>query len=306
MTAFPDFYPATAMTPFDLNQAVDYQTWRDRKIARFPASVDAVKIDIADIRRLSANELAAVNTALESCNLVIYRTGEAISNEKTAIRTLGRQAGLERLDGNLCADEDSISSIRIVDERSAGEYIPYTDKPLNWHTDGYYNTPDRQIRAIVMHCAQPAARGGENAYLDHEIAYIKLRDENPQFIAALMEPDVMTIPANEQNGKVLRPEQTGPVFSVDAEGYLHMRYSARAHNVVWKEDAVTREARDFLTDLLKQDSTYIFRHRLAAGEGIISNNVLHCRTAFENDAASGQERLLYRARYFDRARTGAK
>lgn len=306
MMAFPDTSPLTPGSPFHLDQEMPYRAWRERKLAAFAASADAVRVKIDDIRALSTRERRAIESALTACNLVIYSTDAGLAVDKTSIRALGAQLGLERLDDNLCADKDGISAIRVVHERRVGEYIPYTDRPLNWHTDGYYNTAERQIRAIVMHCVQPAERGGENTFLDHEMAYIHLRDENPAFIAAFMQPDVMTIPANEQGGEVLRAEQTGPVFSVDAEGFLHMRYSARARNVIWKEDPLTRAARDCLADLLKQDSGYIFRHRLAAGEGIISHNVLHNRSAFSNGADGGQQRLLYRARYFDRARTEAR
>ena len=41
--------------------------------------------------------------------------------------------------------------------------------------------------------------------------------------------------------------------------------------------------------------------RLQAGEGLISNNVLHNRTAFSDKP--GHNRLLYRARFFDRIET---
>jgi hypothetical protein len=136
--------------------------------------------------------------------------------------------------------------------------------------------------------------------MDHEIAYILLRDENPEFVRALMAPDAMTIPPNVQNGVQLRPEQSGPVFSIDAGGHLHMRYSARGRNIVWKDDDLTGAAAQCLLNLFQQDSPYIFRHRLEAGQGIIGNNVLHCRTAFSHGEDDGQGRLLYRARYFDR------
>jgi alpha-ketoglutarate-dependent taurine dioxygenase len=81
-----------------------------------------------------------------------------------------------------------------------------------------------------------------------------------------------------------------------------MRYSARTRNIAWKQDASTQAAAEFLLNLFRQDSPFIFRHRLKSGEGVLSNNVLHCRTAFEDSEDAGHKRLLYRARYFDRAR----
>ncbi|HHO69330.1 MAG TPA: taurine catabolism dioxygenase TauD [Gammaproteobacteria bacterium] len=297
---------APRRSPFEPGDEAAYGAWRERKLADFPASIGELRVPVADGLRLQPAETAAIGEALRRANLAVYRLADPSSGDKVLVRQLGRQFGLERLDDNLCADEDAITSLQVVGRRREGEYIPYTDRRLNWHTDGYYNSPDRQIRAIVMHCVRPAAEGGENALLDHEIAYILLRDEDPALVEALMQPDAMTIPPNVQDGRVLRPAQGGPVFSVDAHGHLHMRYSARARNIEWKDDARVRRAAERLLGLFEDASPYIFRHRLEAGEGIISNNVLHCRTAFSDDPAAGRGRLLYRARYFDRAQIPAR
>lgn len=257
-------------------------------------------VEIDDGRRVTRREMALVHRGLQRANFVIYSLHNADCKDKAVIRQLGRQFGLERLDDNLCSDDDSITSLRVVEKRREGEYIPYTNKRLNWHTDGYYNAEDRQIRGVILHCVQPAAVGGESALMDHELAYIRLRDENPEFIRVLMAPDAMTIPPNVQNGREIRPVQAGPVFSIDVDGHLHMRYSARSRNIIWKNDPVTQAAAECLLSLFQRESPYIFRHRLKSGQGVLSNNVLHCRSAFEDGAKSGQERLLYRARYFDR------
>jgi hypothetical protein len=95
------------------------------------------------------------------------------------------------------------------------------------------------------------------------------------------------------------------VFSVDAvTGSLHMRYSARKRNIEWRDDSLTREAADCITQVLDiDDLTYTYR--LNAGEGVICNNILHKRSGF-NDSQD-EKRLMYRARYFDRvADTGLK
>ena len=58
--------------------------------------------------------------------------------------------------------------------------------------------------------------------------------------------------------------------------------------------------RRFLLNLWEQDSPYKIRQTLQAGEGLLRNNVLHCRTAFVDAEKSGAKRLLYRGRYLDR------
>jgi hypothetical protein len=61
---------------------------------------------------------------------------------------------------------------------------------------------------------------------------------------------------------------------------------------------MTQAAVGFLKRLLAGNSPYVHRIKLAPGMGIVSNNVLHARSAFED--GSDRQRLLYRARYLDR------
>lgn len=287
-----------AFHPFDVSNAAAYRAWRDWKLAGYPRSVGELLVPLRDPRRLTPAEHAAILQRCRKTNLAFYQVDGAPA-DKEAIRALGRQFGLERLDMNLRADEDSITTITVVPEQQGTRYIPYTNKALNWHTDGYYNPPAEQVRGIVMHCAAEAASGGDNLFLDPEIAYIHLRDENPEFVRVLMQPDVMTIPANREQGDELRAAQSGPVFSVEMRSHaLHMRYTARTRSIVWKQDPVVRQAVAFLRELLDTDSPWHIRCHLQAGQGIICNNVLHRREAFVD--AGGSKRVLYRARYHDR------
>jgi hypothetical protein len=119
-----------------------------------------------------------------------------------------------------------------------------------------------------------------------------------------MAPDAFTIPGNLEKGTLIRPDQSGPVFSISPiDGSLHMRYSARQRNVIWKDDKDTRDAAAFLLDLFRRGDDHIYRVRLDANEGVISNNILHRRDGFRDDPASGTKRLFYRARYFQRLPT---
>ena len=291
---------AGGASPFDLAQTDAYLRWRDWKLA-FAGEVARI-VEIRDPYALAASEHAELVKQVRHTNSVLYATPHP-ADDKGAVHALARQLGLARLDGNLCADEDTLTSLRVMPQGTRHEgYIPYTNRALNWHTDGYYNTDGKRIRAMLLHCARPAARGGESALLDHEVAYILLRDENPEYIAALMQADAMTIPANVENGVLIRPAQSGPVFLVEpGTGNLYMRYTARRRNIEWKQDGVTQEAAEFLFQALDNDDRYVVRHRLEAGQGIVSNNALHNRTGFHNDADAGG-RLIYRGRYYDRVR----
>jgi alpha-ketoglutarate-dependent taurine dioxygenase len=292
----------TDFHPFDLSRPRDYARWRKWKLTGYPVAASDLRVRLSDPGALSESESAAILANCRKANMAIYDCGDK-PFDKALLRRFGLQFGLERLDMNLRADEDSITSLRVVPAADGTHYIPYTSRSLNWHTDGYYNTPDQQVRAIVMHCVQDAASGGENRLLDPEIAYLLLRDANPDYIRALMQPGAMTIPANIEAGSEIRAARSGPVFTVEKNsGSLHMRYTARTRSIIWKDDRDTRMATGFLAELLAGDSPCIFSHRLRAGQGIICNNVLHSRSAFADAADSGKVRLLYRARYHDRIR----
>ena len=265
-------------------------------------------MEVTDPKRLSRGEVQNIVGNCRRANMALILLPSPAHCTRPGLARLGEQIGLRRLDQNLCAEEDAISAIRVTQQQRANEYIPYTSRPLSWHTDGYYNRTESQIRAWTLFCAQNAAEGGENALLDHEIAYILLRDQDPELIRALMQPDAMTIPPNLEAGREIRPARVGPVFSVNPGDFtLHMRYSARKRNIQWKADAATHAAVTFLAGLFSSPSPYILRHRLEPGEGLVSNNVLHNRSGFKDHSDPARHRLLYRARYFDRiAGTGAE
>ena len=257
--------------PFSLTNDSDYRAWRTAKLANYPRRVDDMIVSIDDPRALQPPEIEALQACCARANMVLYHAPDVPADDKNVPHQFAKQLGLVRLEGNYLADEDGLSSITPAsdEELGRGEYIPYTHKPINWHTDGYYNTPDRRILGMLLHCAQDADNGGENALLDPDIAYIQLRDTNPEYVAALMQPDAMTIPARMDEDNIARAEQSGPVFSIDEhKDFLHMRYTARTRSIEWKPDAMTQAAINTLAEILN-DSEYVLRARLQPGMGII-------------------------------------
>ena len=297
----PDLLAPPA-SPFDLDDEAPYQRWRDAKLAAAPTCAPDVVVDIADPRALTPPERSALLQRLSICNMVVYRGPAGPIDhpcDKSVVADLAAQLGLHQLDTNWLADEDGISHITQSGASDGrGGFIPYTDRAIRWHTDGYYHPGERRIRSMLLHCVRPARAGGHSALLDHEIAYIALRDASADHVRALMAPDAMTIPARSDDDGVVRPAQSGPVFSVDpSDGRLHMRYTARTRSIEWKGDAATRRAADFLQALLASALPQVLRLRLDAGMGVVAHNVLHDRSAFHDDPAA--PRLLYRARYLD-------
>lgn len=287
------------LNPFDLTQASAYQSWRDAKLTDYPSRLEDLVVEINNPHQLREKEYQELLRICKKCNMAIWAGLSGHDADKNIIRDLGRHFGLERLDHNMCADNDAITSLTVQSDALHKGYIPYSNRPIAWHTDGYYNPLDRQIHGLLLHCVQPADEGGENDLLDHEIVYLLIRDENPEYIHALMHPEAMTIPANIMDGKELRPARTGPVFAIYPDGHLHMRYTDRSRSIEWRDDPILEQAVRFLKQTLKTPSPWHFHGKLDAGQGLLSNNVLHTRTGFSDH---GHSRLLYRARYFDRIR----
>ena len=282
----------------DLADERAYRAWREAKLDDRPRHADDLVVDLRDPAALTDAERAALLDRCARWNMVVYR-GPADGVDAAAVRRLGEQLGLRRLDGNWLADDDGLSRITVgqgSDDR--GGFIPYTDRAIQWHTDGYYHPEARRIRAMVLHCVRPAAQGGVNRLIDHELAYIALRDASPRWLQALMAPDAMTIPAREDD------ERRGPA-GADRPGV--QRRSAR-----WPSAHALHGAHA--------------QHRLGGRRGHgqggrlpgapAGHRATHCRSAWRRAWASSPTtccttaapssddpaapRLLYRARYLDR------
>lgn len=291
--------------PFELDDNIAYGAWRERKLAGYARSIDALRVPVTDLAHPSAEEKSAIIATCQRANMVIYQTdpsAESATSDRAmrmALTRFGDAFGLYTLESHRSAEDDGIVAIEVTSAESKRGFIPYTTKALSWHTDGYYNPPDAPIKAMLLHCVRPAREGGINALLDPDIAYIRLRDAGRALIEAMLHPEAMTIPESQEEDGSVRPTSTGPVFLIDDAGRMTMRYTARKRNIAWRDDDDTRAAVALLDRLLAhEEEPLIIKYKMAAGEGLICNNVLHTRTAFENDDSAA--RLLYRVRYRDR------
>ncbi len=311
-------------SPFHPDNEAGYRAWRAEKLAAYPGRGEDLVVAVKDPRQLTDAEYQAIWHLVRKTNMAIYATPLGEREDKESVRQLAAQFGLEHLDANWLADEDGISSLTPQDEegKARGEnavsaeanagaagvkpqsgdrsqYIPYTHHRIRWHTDGYYNPAERRIYAMTLHCVRAADAGGENDLMDHELAYLYLRDANPEHIRALMAEDAMTIPARVDESGTARPDETGPALLVDG-GHLHLRYTARTKSIAWKQDERTLAAVKALEDLLASNPPGAFTLKLQPGMGLICNNVLHTRSGFTDRPE--HRRLLYRARYHDHIR----
>ncbi len=304
--------------PFSMEDADSYTAWRGWKLKNHPREVAELAVPVENLASPSPAEREKILDLCRRANMAVYDTGErsGVSSPELeqALRAFAAAFGMTAIEDHRSMDEEKVVSIEVVDEtvRPRSGFIPYTTRRILWHTDGYYKFGYEGapvIRSMTLHCARQGREGGVNELLDPEIAYIRLRDENPDFIRALMAPDAMTIPEFVEEDGRKRPESTGPVFWVDEDtGALGMRYTERSRNIAWNDDPVTARAIAFLRQLLRgDDEPFLFRHRMEPGQGLICNNVLHTRTAFTDWDEPGRGRLMYRSRYSNRImNTGLK
>ncbi len=255
-------------------------------------------IPIEDPRAVSDSERAALLEQVAATNYALYQWRSAPHDDDALdewLLAFTRSFGLRAREDHRSANGNGVVRIEVADNGGRVGYIPYTTLRIAWHTDGYYNYhgPDNCVRGMILHCAAAASEGGENRLLDHELAYLRLRDADETALRLLMNPAAMTIPEATDDSGRFRAANAGPVFFLDDAGALVMRYTARKKNVVWR-DAETRAAADKLLALMEAEPL-ARRLKLAPGQGLLCNNVLHDRSAFEDHDDS--HRSLCRIRF---------
>ncbi len=285
----------------NLSDETAYQAWRATKLSGAENCRRLAPVALADLANPGESEQQEIIRRCRMSNFAIYSSPPEKDDSKVRrdLRSFAERFGLRIAEAHRSGGDQGIVALRVSDAPKQRGYIPYSTRAMNWHTDGYYNAPENRISAFVLHCVSQAAQGGTNDILDPEILYIRLRDEHPAYLQALMHPQAMTIPENTEPDGSVRPASVGPVFYPDpGTGQMQMRYTARTRSIEWRDDPATLEAEAFLRDYLATGDPLAVRIRLEAGQGVLNNNVLHNRTAFENDDDTG--RLIFRVRFHNR------
>ena len=290
-----------------LDSDIHYQKWREQKLVLGGEFSARESVQIKDLANPSKNEMLELVERCAKTNMALYsapnNANVSPDNTRQALRDFSDKMGLRIAEEHRSAGKSGIVALTVSEAPSKKGYLPYSQRPMNWHTDGYYNAQDQQIRAMVLHCVNPAQSGGKNQFLDPEIAYIRLRDQNPDFITALMHPEAMLIPENRQEDGKIRPVSIGPVFSIDSTNTnLIMRYTARTRSIEWRKDPTTQAAVEFLQTMLEKGDPLTKTATLSAGQGILCNNSLHNRTGFDPDKDRSSDRLIFRIRFHNRVK----
>ena len=126
------------------------------------------------------------------CRKPIWRsTSVPWETEGTDIpRGCGRRFGLEHLDHNRGAGRCGHRADGAGRRPAQTLHPPFEQAyPLAYRRLATIARPAGPC-AVVALCAIRPLRGGENALLDHEIAYLLMRDANPEYVRADAEDDV--------------------------------------------------------------------------------------------------------------------
>ena len=161
--------------------------------------------------------------------------------------------------------------------------------PLRWHTD--------RCDVIALLCARNARAGGVSKLASIVTIYREIGRRRPDLLGLLCQDYWRSRPKDEDGAGAERVFAL-PVFSVLA-GKLTSQYSrtyveqAQEFPDVPQLSAAQSEALDLLAAVAEETCLYC---PFEAGDIQLLNNhvVFHGRTAYEDDADAGQERLLLR------------
>ena len=252
----------------------DFIEWSAKKDLNIPSNINDLKVSISDINHVSKTEISQIKQKLTKFNCCIYASGTDLDDDSKIMR-FAQSLCMRTFDSHNI-DDSAISTISANKDENNMRYIPYTNKGLNWHTDGYYDS--KPIFSWLLHCIEPALSGGENFLLDHELAireYILKYDD----IIYLTNNETFSIPTDE----VAKREITSNYVCDMNNEYkkLHMNFSMRKENIIVNKDSGSAMSK--LIKIIKEDcKKYHLTYKLSKSEGIVSNNILHGRNAFKD------------------------
>ena len=136
-------------SPFDLDNDIAYHAWLENKMDDYPQAIEDIVVEVSDTKKLSIAEFKVIRDLVKKTNMAIYAGNTGSDPDKAIPVSLANQFGLSLPDDNMGAD-DGITALRVVGDEWRGEYIPYTNRSIHWHTDGYYNTAEHQIQSLSI------------------------------------------------------------------------------------------------------------------------------------------------------------
>ncbi len=231
-----------------------------------------------DVSRYSPDELRRIWYALgKHLGTPMFQNcrGEVLRE----IRDVGQDVGTKLYGATLDATGQTFlsSGARTL---SAGQ--------LRFHTD--------RCDVVGLMCVRQAAEGGVSKLASSAMVYNEILRRRPDLHALLCQPIPRSRFGEEAGGEHVVYEL--PIFGVregKSTSHFSLTYIENAQMLPWarKLTATEHEAIRMLMDVTE---ALCFEMRFAPGDIQLLNNhvIYHGRTAFQDDASSGQDRLLMR------------
>ena len=137
-------------TPFDLNNDDFYRQWRDIKLTGYPQTLGELVVELNDPRKLTESEHQKLLSLCQKTNMAVYAGKTGDDPDPEIPLSMGRAFKLLELDHNWLADKTGLTSLKVVNDGARQNFIPYSNRAINWHTDGYYNTENKQIHGLNL------------------------------------------------------------------------------------------------------------------------------------------------------------
>jgi hypothetical protein len=275
-------------------QSAAWQRWRDQRLQRHEQSSQAATIlHLPAGASPDAADLADLCLRTQRDGLAQFRIEG--SNQRASLSILLAALGLTLNDEGVIRGDDGLSLLQDHGTDARARFVPYSNRQMNWHTDGYYNADDQSLRCFVLHCLRPAAQGGELYLLDPELLLIELYRQTPEIVELLSHPEAICLPANTDRHGHDRPDRYTSVFACHDDATLSMRYTTRSRNIRFRNQD-TEHAMQQLQTAIDACKPWHRRLRLEAGQGILCRNLLHWRASF-SDPDGQPGRQILRGRY---------
>ena len=123
------------------NPSDNYRRWADGKLEGFTDKMDDLLVEINNPLSISTAEKSRINQIIKSKNVVFFDVNKPIPDKKKQIKAYASIFGMGDYELDSKSDTDGLTEIKHNKKTQQDiEYIPYSDKQLNWHTDVYYNS----------------------------------------------------------------------------------------------------------------------------------------------------------------------
>ena len=108
---------------------------------------DLYNVKIPDIGNITIKDRKKISSNIKKYNFTLFELNDCTNSN---LLKFANNLGLEKIIQNPYSDKNGVSNITAIKDKRQGEYIPYTNKKLNWHTDGYYNSEKEEVRAFIL------------------------------------------------------------------------------------------------------------------------------------------------------------